>query len=129
MCNIPVLLSFGSFGIHYQVTIDNVTTSGNLVNTGVTYMDYDPFSRRLVFYDLSEDFYSIKQDGSGLTHIAEINQITGFTVDGKNNIIYYIHEPTDSIRMLNMTNLETGPVLDLADVAGIKDIDIDSTNK
>ena len=92
-------------------------------------MDYDPFSRRLVFYDLSEDFYSIEQDGSDLAHIAEINQITGFTVDGKNSIIYYIHEPTDSIRMLNMTNLETGQVLDLADVASINDIDLDSTNK
>ena len=91
-------------------------------------MDYDPLSRSLFFY-VSENLYSIKQDGTDLIRITQIDQFENFIVDGSNNIIYYIHESTDNIYMLNMTNLESGEVLDLAGVSSPKDIDIDHTNK
>ena len=128
MCNIPVLVSYDSSGIRYQVTINDVTTLGNLTDLGATDMDYDPLSRRLFFY-VSENLYSIKQDGTDLIHITQIDQVENFKVDGNNNIIYYIHESTDNIYMLNMTNLESGEVEDLAGVSSPKDIDIDNTNK
>ena len=128
MCNIPVLVSYDSSGIRHQVTINDVTTFANLTDLGATDMDYDPLSRRLFFY-VSENLYSIKQDGTDLIHITQIDWVENLKVDGSNNIIYYIHEPTYNIYMLNRTNLESGEVEDLAGVSSLKDIDIDNTNK
>ena len=86
-------------------------------------MDYDRFSRRLFYYVLG-NFYSMEEDGSDLRDIGAVGNVERFTVDGRNNIIYYINTLTDTIYKLNMTNLvET----DL-NIRG-KDIDIDSVNK
>ena len=123
VCNIPVVVYYGPSGINYQVTVNNVTTSGRLVNGGAEDMEYDRFSRRLFFY-VSGNFYSIEQDGSDLRDIGSVGNVERFTVDGRNNIIYYINTLTDIIYKLNMTNsVET----DLGISA--KDIDMDSVNK
>jgi hypothetical protein len=122
-CNIPVVVYYGSSAVNYQVTINNVTTSGNLVSGGASDMDYDRFSRRL-FYYVSGNFYSMEEDGSDLRDIGAVENVERFTVDGRNNIIYYVNTLTDTIYKFNMTNLvET----DLNIRA--KDIDIDSVNK
>ena len=111
------------------MTINNVTTSRGLGNGGAKDINYDPVSRRLFYYD-SGNFYSIELDGSDLRHIAGgVNQVERFTVDGRNNIIFYIHESTDTVYMLNMTDLEDTQVVELADVTAAKDIDIDHVNK
>jgi hypothetical protein len=129
VCNIPLIVYYGPTAINYQVTINNVTTSASLGNGGAKDINYDPFSRRLFYYD-SDNFYSIELDGSDLRHIAEeINQVERFTVDGRNNIIFYIHKSTDTVYMLNMTDLENTQVVELADVTAAKDIDIDHVNK
>ena len=128
MCNIPLVVYFGLFGIRYQVTIQNVTTSKNLVHNETKDIKYDPFSRRLFYDDFYENLYSIELDRSDLRCIKE-GKADRFTVDGSNSIIYYIHKSTDTIYMLNMTNMENTPVVDLADVAGAKDIDMDNINK
>ena len=124
VCNIPVVVYYGPSAINYQVTVNNVTTSGRLVSGGAEDMDYDRFSRRLFFY-VSGNFYSIEQDdGSDLRDIGAVGNVERFTVDGRNNIIYYINTLTDIIYKLNMTNsVET----DLGISA--KDIDMDSVNK
>jgi hypothetical protein len=122
-CNIPVIVYYGPSAINYQVTVNNVTTSGSLVNGGAEDMDYDRFSRRL-FYYVSGNFYSIEQDGSDLRDIAAVDNVGRFTVDGRNNIIYYINSLTDIISKLNMTNaVETNVGI------SAKDIDMDSVNK
>ena len=123
MCNIPVVVYYGPSAINYQVTINNMTTSGRLVSGGAKDMDYDRFSRRL-FYYVSDNFYSIEQDGSDLRDIAAVGNVDRFTVDGRNNIIYYINDLTDTISKLNMTNSAATDV-------GIsaRDIDMDSVNK
>ena len=128
MCDIPVLINYGFSGINYRATIDNITTSGSLYGKEVIDLNYDPVSRRLFFFDELEDFFSIEQDGSDLKSI-ELNRVERLTVDGSNNIIYYIHKSTDTIYMLNMTNSENTEVAELADVGGAKDIDMDSINK
>ena len=86
-------------------------------------MDYDRFSRRLFYYE-SGNFYSIEQDGSDLRDIGAVGNVDRFTVDGRNNIIYYINTFTDIVYMFNMINLAESDV-------GIraKDIDMDSVNK
>jgi hypothetical protein len=123
VCNIPVVVYYGPSAINYQVTVNNVTTSGSLVNGGAEDMDYDRFSRRL-FYYVSGNFYSIEQDGSDLRDIAAVDNVGRFTVDGRNNIIYYINSLTDIISKLNMTNaVETNVGI------SAKDIDMDSVNK
>jgi hypothetical protein len=122
-CNIPVVVYYGPSAVNYQVTINNVTTSGSLVSGGASDMDYDRFSRRL-FYYVSGNFYSIEEDGSDLRDIGAVGNVERFTVDGRNNIIYYINTLTDTIYKFNMTNLvET----DLNIRA--RDIDMDSVNK
>ena len=128
MCNIPVLITYGSSGINYQATVENMRTSGRLSGGEIIDINYDPFSRRLFFYDVQENFYSFEQDGSDLRRI-DLNQVERFTVDGSNNIIYYIHKSTDTIYMFNMTSLENVEVIDLVDIIGAKDIDMDSLNK
>ena len=123
MCNIPVVVYYSLSAVNYQVTINNVTTSGNLVSGGASDMDYDRFSRRL-FYYVSGNFYSIEQDGSDLRDIGAVGNVDRFTVDGRNDIIYYINDLTDTISKFNMTNSAETDV-------GIsaKDIDMDSVNK
>ena len=122
-CNIPVVVYYGPSAVNYQVTINNVTTSGSLVSGGASDMDYDRFSRRL-FYYVSGNFYSMEEDGSDLRDIGAVGNVERFTVDGRNNIIYYINTLTDTIYKFNMTNLvET----DLNIRA--RDIDMDSVNK
>jgi hypothetical protein len=123
MCNIPVVVYYGPSAINYQVTINNVTTSESLGSGGAKDMDYDRFSRRL-FYYVSGNFYSIEQNGSDLRDIGAVDNVDRFTVDGRNNIIYYINDLTDIISKFNVTNsAET----DLGVRA--KDIDMDSVNK
>jgi hypothetical protein len=100
-----------------------MTTSGNLGSGGAEDMDYDRFSRRL-FYYASGRFYSIEQDGSDLRDIGAVGTVERFTVDGRNNIIYYINTLTDTIYKFNMTNL-----VDTDLNIRAKDIDIDSVNK
>ena len=78
---------------------------------------------------MSDNFYSVEQDGSDLRHIAEVRQVVRFTVAGEKNVIYFIHESTDTVYMLSMTNLESTEVTDLVDVTGAKDIDMDSVDK
>ncbi|CAB4009691.1 fibrillin-2-like isoform X48, partial [Paramuricea clavata] len=122
MCNIPVVVYYGPSAINYQVTINNVTTSGSLGSGGAKDMNYDRLSRRL-FYYVSGNFYSVEQDGSDLRDIGAVGNVDRFTVDGRNNIIYYINDLTDIISKFNMTNsAET----DLGIRA--KDIDMDSVN-
>jgi hypothetical protein len=128
VCNIPVLVYYGDSEINYQVTINNITTSGSLVSGGALDVDYDSFSRRLFYYQ-SEHFYSVKLDGSDVRDLGEVKLVVRFSVDGRNNIIYYIFDSTDTVYMFNMTNLQTDEVADLQDVTGAKDIDVDSVNK
>jgi hypothetical protein len=128
VCNITLIVYYGPTAINYHVTINNVTTSPSLGSGGAKDINYDPFSRRLFYYD-SGNFYSIELDGSDLRLIAPVQQVERFTVDGRNNIIFYIHESTDTVYMLNMTDLEDTQVVELADVTAAKDIDIDHVNK
>ena len=128
VCNIPVIIYYGPAAINYQVTINNVITSASLGNGGAKDINYDPFSRRLFYYN-SGNFYSIELDGSDFRLIAPVQQVERFTVDGRNNIIFYTHGSTDTVYMFNMTDLENTQVVELADVTAAKDIDIDHVNK
>jgi hypothetical protein len=128
VCNIPVIVYYDQGAINYQVTINNVTTSASLGSGGAKDINYDPFSRRLFYYD-SGNFYSIELDGSDLRHVGAVGNVERFAVDGRNNIIYYINDLTDTIFKFNMADLENTPVVELADVTGAKDIDIDHVNK
>ena len=127
VCNIPVIVAYGGSEINYEVTINNVTSSGRIGSEGAEDMDYDPVSRRLFYYN-SDNFYSMQQDGSDLKHLGEVKQVVRFTVDGRNNIIYYVHESTDTVYMFNMTSAENAEVSDLEDVAGVRDVDMDNKN-
>ena len=123
-CDIPVVVYYGTNGINYEVTIDNVTTSGNFVSDSVAEMSYDPFSRRLFYYDASGTFYSMEVDGSDIRRVGSLGNVVRFTVDGSNNITYYTNGLTNTVHSLMMSNFETADL----DING-QDIDMDSTNK
>ena len=127
VCNIPVIFFYGESEINYEVTIDNVTTSARIGSVGADDMDYDPVSRRL-FYHKLDNFYSMEQDGSDLKHLGEVKHVARFTVDGRNNIIYYIHESTDTVYIFNMTNSENLKVGSLVFLTSAKDVDMDNEN-
>ena len=87
MCDIPVLIIYGSSGISYQATMGNMTTSGSLFRGEIIDISYDLFSPRLFFYDELENFYSIEQDGSDLRRIsAKLSKAKGFNVTPYNSV-------------------------------------------
>ena len=128
VCNVPVVVYYDASNINYQVTINNSTTSASLGSGGAIDMSYDPISRRLFYYE-SNKFYSIEQDGSDLKQIVNALNVERFTIDGRNNVIYYILEQNDKVHMINMTSLENEQVTALANIDGVKDVDMDSINQ
>lgn len=122
-CDIPVLVYYGPNGVSYQVAINGQTTSGNLVSDNVEEMSYDHFSRQLFYYvDNSDTFFAIKEDGSEKRQSGSATHVGRFTVDGRNDNIYYINTLTNTVHLL-----QTGIDIDL-DING-RDIDMDSINK
>ena len=122
-CDIPVIVYYGSNGANYQVTINDRTTSGNLVGDNVEEMSYDHLSRQLFYYVANSDtFFSIKEDGSEKRQSGTATNVGRFTVDGRNDDIYYINTLTDTVHLL-----QTGNDIDL-DING-RDIDMDCINK
>ena len=114
---------YGASEINYQVTINNVTTKETFVGGGAMDMDYDPISRHL-FYYVSGNFYSVKQDGSDVRDLGAVSRVGSFAVDGKNNVVYFVNDFTDKVEILNLTTM----VITNTDI-GANFVDMDNVNK
>ena len=89
-------------------------------------LSYDAVNKRLYRYTEDEGITRSYLDGSKLPDI-DIGNIKLFTVDGRNNLIYYEHKFQDRIWIYNITSEANSPVVALADVGSVKDLDLDLT--
>lgn len=99
-----------------------------LVNdSDVTDIAYDSLNGLLYYHSSSDGkFYSVKLDGSDHRFVADISDVERFTVDGKRNIIYYIHTRTKKIHFVNLTSIENNDVEALISATDASDLDMDT---
>ena len=88
---------------------------------------YDGVKRRLYNYVEDEGIVSYNLDGSNSTTF-NVKNVQHFTVDGRNNVIYYSHSLHVRIWMYNMTSGENTAVDALSDVSSVKGLDMDMIN-
>ena len=96
-------------------------------NRASALLSFDSVNKLLYVYTESAGITSYYLDGSSSMTI-DINNVEFFTVDGRNNVIYYLHELEDRIWVFNMTSGENNAEDDLEDVASVKDLDMDHIN-
>ncbi len=114
----------GTLSYNTQESTGSPTMIDNRVDA---LLSFDGINKRLYFYTADEGITSTDLDGSNSTTIS-IDKVKFFTVDGRNNLIYYYHSLQDRIYFYNITSGEDSSVEALADVASVKDLDMDSTN-
>ena len=96
-------------------------------NRASALLSFDSVNKLLYVYTESEGITSYYLDGStSMTN--DINNVEFFTVDGRNNVIYYLHKLEDRIWIFNMTSGENNAEGDLENVASVKDLDMDHIN-
>ncbi len=99
-----------------------------MVNDHVnTLLSFDSVNSRLYLYNDDEGIISYKLDGSDRIRVT-IDNVELFTVDGRNNLIYYLHKLHQRIYVLNITSGQETEVVALSDVASVKDVEMDITN-
>ena len=92
-------------------------------------MAYDKLNRRLYFRNSTEKIFSASLDGSDVRAVLNSPIIKEtFTVDGSDNVIYYVHQFRDIIFSFNMTGFQDDPIQSLDTVRGIKDAVFDVKN-
>ena len=116
--------SLGTFSYNTQESTSSPSIFNDHVNT---LLSFDGVNTRLYLYNDDEGIISYKLDGSERTGIA-IDNVELFTVDGQNNLIYYLHTLLQRIYVLNITSGQDTPVAALSDVASVKDLEMDMTN-
>ena len=88
---------------------------------------FDGFNKRLYLHTTNNEITSYNLDGSDATTIV-VENVEFFTVDGRNNLIYYHHSLQERIWVYNITSGQQSSVDALADIAGVKDLEMDLTN-
>jgi hypothetical protein len=90
-------------------------------------MSFDGINKRLYFHTANNEITSYNLDGSYLSTITILN-VEFFTVDGRNNLIYY-HQPLqDRIFVYNMASGQSTSVGALSGVTGVKDMEMEMAN-
>ena len=90
-------------------------------------MSFDGINKRLYFYVENTGIRSFNLDGSNPMTI-ELSTVTFFAVDGRNNLIYFYHEPRDRLIIYDITNNQQEDVATLSGVNSAKDIDVHETS-
>ncbi len=90
-------------------------------------LSFDGVNKRLYLYTADEGIISYNLDGSGRTGIM-IDNVELFTVDGGNNLIYYLHRLRERIYVYNITSGQDTSVTALSHVSGVKDLEVNMTN-
>lgn len=91
-------------------------------------MAYDSSSGRLYYHNSTGGgtFYNVKLDGSDVRAVIKADKVKRFTFDSKRKVIYYIHQLTDQIHSVNITNMEDNVVPQLLAASKAEDLDMDS---
>ncbi|XP_028410565.1 uncharacterized protein LOC114533262 [Dendronephthya gigantea] len=129
LCQIPYLfLSTSSGTVSYNT--ENSTSIPMKVDDRVgALLSYDAINRRLYLYVNGEGITSYYLDGSD-EMTTNIGNVKLFTVNGRNNLMYYYHELHSRIYVYNITGdqLPAIEVDALKDISSVKDLEMDTTN-
>ena len=87
-------------------------------------LSFDGINKRLYLYLKNTGFVSYNLDGSNAASIP-ISNVSFFTVDGKNNLIYYHHSVHEKIWMHNLLSGQQTAVEALSAISGVRDLEID----
>ena len=90
-------------------------------------LSYDGINKRLYLYVNGVGITSYYLDGSD-EKTTSIGNVELFTVDGRNNLIYFYHTLHSRIYVYNITSGEETAVSALTGVASVKDLEMDMTN-
>ena len=92
-------------------------------------LGYDKYNRRLLYYDDTENLYSVGLNGLNSTVLINIGNIAVFAYDGERGVLYYLNSFTLKINSVNISSGEDVPVQALDSVSGIKDMEMDIKNR
>lgn len=90
-------------------------------------LSFDSINKRLYFYVEDVGIKSVYLDGSDSVTI-DISDVKFFSIDGRNNLIYFYHVRRDEILIYDITNNQQDEVDALSDVTSVKDIGVHKTN-
>lgn len=90
-------------------------------------LSFDSINKRLYFYVEDVGIKSVYLDGSDSVTI-DISDVKFFSIDGRNNLIYFYHVRRDEILIYDITNNQQDELDALSDVTSVKDIGVHKTN-
>ena len=90
-------------------------------------LSFDGVNKRLYLYTTSQGITSFNLDGSNSITM-NLNNVEIFTVDGQNNLIYFLHNLHERIYVYNITSGQNSQVAALSAVASVKDLEMEVTN-
>ncbi len=114
--------SLGTLSYNTEKSTSSPTMVDNRKNA---LLSFDDINKRLYLY--TNGIASYKLDGSDSTTIG-ISHMKFFTVDGRNNLIYYYHLHQEQIWVYNITSAQQNVVDALRSVSSVKDMEMDTRN-
>ncbi|CAB4000304.1 low-density lipo receptor-related 2 [Paramuricea clavata] len=129
-CQIPYLLFSTSSGTFFYNTEESTSSPFMFNNRANALMSFDGMNKRLYFHTANDKITSYNLDGSDLIfEITIVNHnVEFFSVDGRNNLIYYHDSLQDRIFVYNITSGQSASVGALSGVSGMKDMEMDIPN-
>ncbi|CAB4033642.1 mucin 4, partial [Paramuricea clavata] len=126
-CQVPYLFFSTSSGT-FSYNTEESTSSPTIFNSRVNaLMSFDGINKLLYFHTTNNEITSYNLDGSYLSTIT-IQNVEFFTVDGRNNLLYYHDDLQDRIFVYNITSGQSTLVAGLSGVTGVKDMEMEMAN-
>ena len=126
-CQIPHILFSTSSNIQSYNTEEPSDTPIIIDDLGGALLSFDSINKRLYFYIEDIGIKSLYLDGSNSTTI-DISNVEFFTIDGRNNLIYFHHARREEILIYDITNNQQDEIDVLLGVTSVKDIGVHETN-
>ncbi|CAB4017559.1 extracellular matrix A-like isoform X2, partial [Paramuricea clavata] len=92
-------------------------------------LGYDKYNRRLLYYDDTENLYSVGLNGLNSTVLINKANIAEFAYDGERGVLYYLNSRTLKINSVNISSGEDAPVQALDSLSGIRGVEMDTKNR
>jgi hypothetical protein len=115
--------------LFYSTSSEIISNSSVSISTTDSKLGYDKHNRRLLYYDDTENLYSVGLNGLNSTVLINIGNIAVFAYDGERGVLYYLNSFTLKINSVNISSGEDVPVQALDSVSGIKGMEMDTKNR
>ncbi|CAB4018495.1 low-density lipo receptor-related 4, partial [Paramuricea clavata] len=121
-CEDEILFYSTSSEIISNSSVSIPTTDNNILG-------YDKYNRRLLYYDDTQNLYSVGLNGLNSTVLINKANIAEFAYDGERGVLYYLNSLTLKINSVNISSGEDVPVQALDSLSGIKGMEMDIKNR